>query len=158
MGATGQQESPHCPVPFPPPPVPGRTQDSGPCPLGALGSRACAAGIALLGPRLLKAAARSPCLLEPLPDQPASAQGPTECSSSPLRRLAPVCGALCPWRTLSPSDPGNLEAPLPLLWCCSISLLSAFSLGKNPVRVSEVPASLGLGSPVPRQSPRCLVS
>lgn len=37
-----------------------------------------------------------------------------------------VCGALSPWCTSSISDSGRMEAPLPLLRFCSISLLSNF--------------------------------
>ena len=42
-------------------------------------------------------------------------------------------------------DSGNLEASLPLLGFCPISLLSTFPSGKTPVRIFKVPASPGLG-------------
>ena len=42
-------ESPPCPVPSPPPSLPGDVQDPGLYPLCALGSRALAAGIVLPG-------------------------------------------------------------------------------------------------------------
>ena len=56
-----------CPIPSPPPPVPGGVLGHQLCLPSTLGSGACAAGIGLLGLCLPKAAGHTPLLLEPLP-------------------------------------------------------------------------------------------
>ena len=68
----------------------------------------------------------------------------------PFTELGPQSVVLhsSPGCTSSISDPGNLEAPLPLLWFCWVSLLSAFPSGKNLVWIFKVPDSPGLGFPV----------
>ena len=60
---------------------------------------------------------------------------PCRVRSSPLPRSAGVWGAVPPAPcTSSVSDPGRLEAPLPLLGSCPNSLLSPFPSGKNLCR------------------------
>ena len=60
-----------------------------------------------------------------------------------------VCSELSPGCPSSNSDSGNLEASLPLLRLCLISLLSTFPSRKNPVWIFKVSTSPGLGFPVP---------
>ena len=67
----------------------------------------------------------------------------------PFTELGHSVGALSPGHTSFASDLGRLEAPLPLLWFCPSSLLSDFPSRKNPVQISKVPGSLGLGFPIP---------
>ena len=116
---------------------------------GALGFGVCAAGIVLPGLRLLKAAGHSPLRSEPLPDLPASPLGRTRHALQSFPRSILGCGTLYLGGTSSVSDSGRLEAPLPLLWFCPSSLLSTFPSWKNPVWIFKVPASPGLGFPVP---------
>ena len=59
-----------------------------------------------------------------------------------------VCSELSPRRTFSNRNSGNLEASLPLLGFCPISLLSTFPSGKNPGQIFKVPTSPGLSFPV----------
>ena len=115
-----------CPVPSPLPSVPSKRRILG-CVPWRPGIRACAAGIVLPRPWLPKAAGRSP----PCPEPPAELfPRPRRTRAPALYRARPaVCGALSPGRTSSGSDPGNLEAPLPLLRFCPSSLLSAFLSG-----------------------------
>ena len=101
---------------------------------GALGSGACAAGIALPGPQPPKAAGRSPLCPEPhwthrlLPRPRWAHSSPLPCSARGASGALPGC-------TSSVIDPGKQQASPPLLQFCSISLLSAFPSGKNPVRL-----------------------
>ena len=68
LGGAQSQESPPCPVPSMPPTCPGGSAVSPAVSPGVLGSGSCAAGIALQGPRLWKAARRSPLCPGPLPE------------------------------------------------------------------------------------------
>ena len=119
---------------------PGGTQDPGLC---ALGSGACwnrAPGL-----QLPKAARHSLLGLELPPDllRPHGARAPA------LHRDRPaMCSMLSPGCTSSISDSRKLEAPLPILRSCQISLLSTFPSRKNPVQIFKVPASPGLSFPV----------
>ena len=124
-----QQERPHCPGPSRlhlswgkcriPAVSPG-ILDPGPAPL-----ESCSRGCGSQRQQGTAPSTRSPHLTHRLlPEAPPG-------SSSPLLRSAHgVWGAL-PGRTSSISDPGNLEAPLPLLRSCPSSLLSAFPSRKN---------------------------
>ena len=93
------------------------------------------------------------------------AQTPQSGASLPNRLASPKCPAGClllPFTEIGPqfvvhvpigapsstSDFRKLEPSLPLLRFFLISLLSAFSSGKNLVQIFKVPASLGLGFPV----------
>ena len=118
------------------PPVPGGMQDLELCPPAPW----------FLGPVLLKLhslgpSSRSPLCPEPLPELPR----PCRVLSSPLLCLACSVWFTLPQHTSSVSDPGRVEAPLPLLRFCLVSLLSMFPSGKNLVRIFKVPPSLGLG-------------
>ena len=104
----GESLRPRCPVSSLPPPVLGVAQDPGLCPL-CPGIRGLRCWNLIPGPRLLKAAGHSPFPLSPhlanwlLPR-------PHQERSSPLPRSCTLLRA-----TSSVSDPGRLEAPLPLL-------------------------------------------
>ena len=70
-------------------------------------------------------------------------------SSPALYRYCPVvCGELSPGRPYSSCDSRNLEASLPLLGFCLISMLSYFPSGKTPTWIFKDPASPVLGFPV----------
>ena len=107
------------------------------------------------GPALLElcsqSAAPKAAGCSPLHSEPPSELLPRPCQwrSSPLPSWTPRCVACSPpVHPSSVSDPGRLEAPLPLLQFCLSSLQSAFLSGKNPVAICKVPASPGLGFPV----------
>lgn len=54
-----------------------------------------------------------------------------------------ICSELSPRHSSSYSDSRNLDASLPLLRFCLISLLSTFPSGKTQVRIFKVPTCLG---------------
>ena len=118
--------------------------------LGYLGyPGSCAAGPVLPGLPLLQRIGLSH-LCEPagLPDWlvPNALEG---FSSPALYRYCPVvCGELSPGRPYSSCDSRNLEASLPLLGFCLISMLSYFPSGKTPAWIFKDPASRVLGFPV----------
>ena len=141
LGGAWWQERPRRPGPSPPLPVPGGPQDRG-CVPRRPGIRGLSAGIALPGLRLPKAAGRSPSPRSP------STRSPSTRRSSPLRGWAHGVQRAGPGHPSSLSDAGTLEAPLPFLRFCPISLRSTFHLRR--IRCGfKVPASPGLGSPGP---------
>lgn len=141
------QENSRCPVPSPLPPVPEGTQDLQLCPLGCPGVqgplplelRSC--GLPLLkGMRLSHLRLEPTCLMDWL--LPNALEG---CGTPALyRHLTVVCGEVFPRRPSFYSDFRNLEASVPLLGFCLISLLSTFLSGKKLARIFIVPTSPGL--------------
>ena len=105
----------------------------------------CAAGIAA-GPRLLKAAGRSPLRQEPRLSFSRGPSGGAAALPRACRCVQALPRAHLPH--LPVGAPGGLEAPPPLLRFCPVSLLSALLSRKNPVPSFRLPASPGPGSPV----------
>ena len=137
-GARGQ-ESPRCPV----------SQGERRIPAVSPGARGLRCWDRAPGPRLPKATGRSPLRPEPPPDPRLLPEAPPGMLWPFTELVRGVWGAL-PGRTSPVSDPGSLEAPLPLLRSCPISLLSTFCPGRIQCgfKIFEVPASQGLGFPV----------
>ena len=105
---------------------------------GILGSRACPAGIVLLGPR-------SPIRTEPLPKLPPKLlPGPASLGSSPLRTSAHRVWHALPWVHHLLVTPGTWGPTAPRPGILPELPALAFPSGK----VGEAPASLDLGFPV----------
>ena len=159
MGAsTQQQESSHFPVPFLLLPVPGGTKDSWLCPLWCPRiDGPVPLDLHSWGPPLPKG--REDSHLCPLPGsrvKGSSRAGPCNCwlfPNAPEDYGAPalylyqteVCCELSLGLPSSYYSFRNLEASLPLLGLCPISLLSTFCQGKTQVRTFKDLACPGLG-------------
>ena len=126
-----QKESSRCPVPSLLPPVPGEHRITGCVHLGALGSGALCHWTCALGTASPKRMALPP---------PSGAIHLTswflpDALISALALYVTWFALSFPGCPSSYSDSRNLEASLPLLQLCPISLLSTFLTGKTPAQI-----------------------